>query len=138
MTQTDHPAHVPSCEVLRQIGKTLLMLRETYTRGDTSLYSQEHSFHSVARNLPEFVQRLNVAGYPVSLSDYQTIEAGECLPSDIGSFVTALSQCLGLSPEDQLALLEKLAFAVLVEELGEDLALCITRSWKRVEWTHRP
>jgi hypothetical protein len=129
MTRTDHPAQVPPFEVLRQIGLTLRLLRETYTRGDTSPCGPEHSSQAGACSVPEFVQRLNAAGYPVSVSDYHKVEAGDSLPSDIGLLVAALRQCLGLSSEDLLALLRQLAFAVLLQELGEDLALSITRSW---------
>ncbi len=73
-------------------------------------------------SIQELIAGCSAWGLPMDDQEYREIEAGTRLPENPAAFVQAFSACLSLSPQEQLALLCELAFAVLCEELGEELA----------------
>jgi hypothetical protein len=68
------------------------------------------------------VEALRATGYSTHEEQYLAVEAGELVPADPRRFLDAFTQCLELTTRESVSLRNALAFAILVEELGIELA----------------
>jgi hypothetical protein len=75
--------------------------------------------------IEEVLAECAAQGVAVGESEYREIEAGVRLPDDFAIFVDAVALSLSLSADEQVALLREFAFAILREELGDDVAASI-------------
>jgi len=114
--------------VREDFGAALRRLRMSYyARVRPALHASQTGLSSPpARNtelsVSTFIEWLLGIGYSIPVEIYLQVEAGKHLPPDAKEFLTAVSTCLRASTNDHARLVRLMAWKILVDSLGQELA----------------
>ncbi len=132
---SSYPAHgsqeqyvSPQAFDSHDFGGILRHLRLTYfpriasRRSETDPTSARAARETGPLPIRSVIDYLDRRGYATTIAAYTEFETGATLPPDAAAFVRAVVECLEASESESLRLKTALAYRVLVDALGPELA----------------